>query len=473
MRAATRPSEALIAWIWKTQRVRGPLRCSNGRTVQVIFPGRVWGERQPDFQGALLAWESGELLRGDVEIHVQPRAWQDHGHHRDPAYNDVILHVVLDADGAAPTTRADGQDIPILALRPVLGGSLEQLQRDFDRADAVPDPHCQDQPARVTAVVEAAGSTRLLEKSAMFEADLEVGQPSQLLWRGVARALGYTSNAAAMTRLAEAVPYATVEQIRWSAREGEDRVSRVLAGLLGSAGLLPSQRGLWSMDALGERLEREWHGLGDVGWSQHLDADDWDLGRVRPANAPPRRLAALACLAVQWHGQDVVQSLARLVVESSRPAVLIKRFTVTAPSPALAALVDLRTALLPPMAGLVGRDRAIQIVVNAVLPLAHALGQTWDLPELSAAAQSLYAACPGAASSGLERGMASQLLGSGGRALMRGARRQQGLLHLYHTSCHRHACATCAGNGPIPRPYEGVGAGSSALTPLAMVPTRS
>ncbi|HEY8449009.1 MAG TPA: DUF2851 family protein, partial [Bacillota bacterium] len=113
-------NEALLARIWRAQRFdRTDLRTTTGEPIQVVYPGRPQGGPGPDFREALIQIGKQALAQGDVELHLRASDWMTHGHHRDPAYRDVILHVVVDAD--APTETDQGTKVPVLALVDRLG----------------------------------------------------------------------------------------------------------------------------------------------------------------------------------------------------------------------------------------------------------------------------------------------------------------------------------------------------------------
>ena len=70
-----------------------------GPPLRVHFAGRWNRGPGPDFRGAILLDAHGRARRGDVELHRRPAGWRSHGHHRDPAYDRVLLHVVGDTAG--------------------------------------------------------------------------------------------------------------------------------------------------------------------------------------------------------------------------------------------------------------------------------------------------------------------------------------------------------------------------------------
>ncbi len=207
-----------------------------GRRLQVVFPGRRWGGPGPDFRGALIALSDGTLLRGDVELHRRASGWAARRPAAHPRYADVILHVVLEAD--APALSAAGAALPTLVLpAPTL-------------LSFPPVPPCRRAPPEIERLVMEAGRERFRAHAARFEGDLSVADPSQVLWRGIAEGLGYSRNAIAFGRLAEAVPWLE------AARVGRDLGSPALTGLLlGTAGLLedatPAEWRWWS------RFERD------------------------------------------------------------------------------------------------------------------------------------------------------------------------------------------------------------------------
>ena len=88
-------SEADLVRLWEGQRFPPEALVNReGLALRVVYRGRPAGGPGPDFRDAVIA-AGGQEWRGDVELHVAASAFRQHGHHRDPAYDNVVLHVVF------------------------------------------------------------------------------------------------------------------------------------------------------------------------------------------------------------------------------------------------------------------------------------------------------------------------------------------------------------------------------------------
>jgi hypothetical protein len=452
------PSEAELADAWEARRYAATeLVDSHGRRLRVVFPGRRWGGPGPDFRGAVLGLADGRLLRGDIEVHRHASGWAAHHHATDPAYAEVVLHVVGAAD--ADSQDAVGQSIATVVLRPTdsppgaLGplGDRNRLGPPHER-DAPGWPVFMDQrgvaawPARtnqrdvaawpawpgrldprselelacgapcvrtapaVLRVVEAAGRARFAARAGRFEADLTAAEPDQVVWRGVAEALGFSRDTAAFGRLADAVPWPE------AARAVAER------GPLGLAGLLLGTAGLLGQASLAEAHAFRWFER-RFGARQVLGAAAWDRRTQRGSSQPTERCRGLAALAGRWLGQDQPDGPAELVLEAvSRAAA--GRGRRTRP---LWRLVQ--------ASPWIGRGRAQVMVVNVLVPFAAAAGVE--------GAAGLFERLAGEPSNRVLRYMAGLLGGDGSGVRFRGACRQQGLLHLFKSTCASRRCGQC------------------------------
>lgn len=120
-------TEALFHLVWAERRFRtGSLTTTDGAAVEVAHTGGLNAGDGPDFRDARIRLD-GLLHIGEVELHLRCKDWRAHGHHLDPNYNRVVLHVVLHADQAGPVLRQDGTWCPTLVLHPHMDGRVLRL----------------------------------------------------------------------------------------------------------------------------------------------------------------------------------------------------------------------------------------------------------------------------------------------------------------------------------------------------------
>jgi hypothetical protein len=126
--------EKLLQKLW----LRGDFNRANavlgdGRMLRVVHPGKWNLLGGPDFTGSRLRFGDATAREtcGDVEVHLRANDWDAHGHARDPAYDHVMLHVVLFPPEPGHVTRGvNGRSIPVLALLPLLHRALEEFAAD-------------------------------------------------------------------------------------------------------------------------------------------------------------------------------------------------------------------------------------------------------------------------------------------------------------------------------------------------------
>ncbi|MHB8378043.1 MAG: DUF2851 family protein, partial [Dehalococcoidia bacterium] len=295
--AAPRLTEAQLTTLWRGRRFpEGALVTRGGVPVRVIYQGRPGRGPGPDFRGAVIAGPSGLTRRGDVELHVRSSSFRAHGHEADPAYADVVLHVVFDDDTGADTPLPGGRTAPVVALAPWVARRAGELQRWLERPLLWREP-CHDAVARMGAgaagaALDAEGDRRLAARAARNTDAIAASGVGQALYEGLLEALGYGGNSAPMQALARRLPWASL-------RAEAERAGRPCvvprqafeALLLGAAGLLPAQRGHGgAVEPYVAALERTFAASG----LPAMPAAAWKLWGVRPANAPARRLAAAA-----------------------------------------------------------------------------------------------------------------------------------------------------------------------------------
>lgn len=429
-------TERQLAELWRGRRFpQGALVTRHGVPVTVIFAGRPGRGPGPDFRGARIAGPSGVVLSGDVELHVRSSSFRAHGHADDPAYANVVLHVVFNDDTGADTPLPGGGSAPVIALAPWVARRAGELARWLERPLLWREP-CHDAVMRLGldgagAALDAEGDRRFEAKVARARAAVAASGLDQALYEALLEALGYGGNAPQMRALARLLPWQRLSAL---APHAPGRQQIVEALLLGSAGLLPSQRGHGGpVEPYVASAERLFAGSG----LSALPSTLWKLWGIRPENAPARRVAAAAALLAP------LDAPAQLLRVAAAPT------TAEAVAPLLARAsgfwlhhhdVCAAPCRLPP--ALVGRSRALEIALNAVLPAAAAAGG----PSLAAQARRLYAALPRPASYGATRFIENALASEGMRVKIT-ARRAQGLLELRQNWCTAGGCGRCSLSG--------------------------
>jgi hypothetical protein len=122
--------ELLFQRIWAEQAFADDdLRTEAGEPVRILHPGQWNRQGGPDFRSARIEI-AGRVRHGDIELHLREQDWSAHGHRDDPAYGDVILHVVLFPCRKQTTRGVGEQPLPILVLLPHLWHDLEEYAAD-------------------------------------------------------------------------------------------------------------------------------------------------------------------------------------------------------------------------------------------------------------------------------------------------------------------------------------------------------
>ena len=398
--AIARVPEAAIQDAWVQGLFDGSaLRTTGGEPVRVLQRGRLNRDSGPDVTDARVQI-GGVLWAGDVEVHTTSGAWEAHGHHRDPAYSRVVLHVVLGADRQTGTLhRADGSALPELVLLPHLDRSLRSLLRAF-YLQPRQAPHCSSRWAEVDAGlrrdwVRQLGAERLRERArALGRAYGRRPDLDRLLVLRAFRAMGYEANADAFETLAERLPLGRLRTMDGPA---------VHAAIWAASGLAGAD--------LFQTVP---------GGPPPMRPEAWKRGG-RPANAPRLRIAqAAAWLAPGGpFRRDPVAELAEAVEAGYRAAL------------------DRLRAEPPDGSARLGEARAARVLADAVLPVLLVDAEQREAPGLAAAVDRAFAALPPASDH------VTRLFADAGLR-PRSAAEVQGAHQLARAYCDEGRCARCA-----------------------------
>jgi len=422
-------SEKQAALIW--QQVMGKeLLSTEDLLIRVIYPGRTNGDNGPDFRDAVVV-NKLHLTKGDVEVHVKSSDWYSHEHHADVEYNNVILHVVLWHDCNSPTLLQNGKLVPVLSLAKALRHQPYLLPHQL------PCFRIPDRMDRQTLmkILNAAGEERFKQKAMYFQDELKQNEAGQVLFRGMMRALGYTKNTKPFEDLAGRMALDSLES-----REG---LALKQALLLGTAGLLPSQRwrGKFAREKEVRELERIWQSARKE--VETMKESDWNLSHIYPNNSPVRRIVAQSYLLERYCEGKLLAGILQLVKEAPVPGgqrVLENGLTVAGDG-YWQDHFDFGIRSKTKIPALLGNSKAGEIAVNVVLPFAFSRGKLANKVRLMEKAIKLYRDYPGLAENCLTRHMAKQFGLEDISDFT--ACHQQGLIHIFRNYCREGMCGRC------------------------------
>ncbi len=431
--------EKYLRHIWKNLYLHlDALQTSDGEHVQILSVGNLNAHEGADFRNAKILL-NGQELSGDVELHSKTSDWKRHRHDGNANYERVILHVVFEHDVALPDTP------PVLELSKYLNDDLHKIMAQCIRDESAlvnrTALHCAPLLATVDDAlkldwVTSLAKERFLNKVQHFHS--LSNQPDEQIYRGLARALGYSQNTAPMEALASLVPF---ERLKLLAPLSFSARRKTLESIFFSlSGLLPD--GL--DDAYCNELRATFSAT-DFATLPKLDASAWVFFRLRPANFPTLRLAALAEILSKNLERGFLGS-ARDIVEMSLPS---KRTLALLESLFLADAdgywqqhYRFGTTAKTPVKSLVGKTRAAEIVLNTLLPVLYGEYERQGNHAYLTKILELYAAYPKGLTSDLSHSVMEELFSDAYQ--VKSAMIEQGLIELRKAYCEAFRCLECA-----------------------------
>jgi hypothetical protein len=288
--------EQLLHYIWKHKLFPlHQLTTTEGLEVEVIDPGQHNMNAGPDFFNAKVKID-GMLWVGNVEIHDKASDWYLHGHDRDEAYNNVVLHVCGAIDANAKTSAGQLLAQMQLDVPPYVSDHYEELLNE-DKY-----PPCYKIVADLSQLMvhswmSALQTERLENKTKAILSRVEQcdGSWEWAYFVTLARNYGFGINGDAFETWALGIPLHDVDHHR-------DDIFQVEAIFMGQAGLLnvdtmpQKYRDRVIADSYFERLSKEYVYLQHKFNLSPMDIHLWRFLRLRPQNFPHIRISQLANL---------------------------------------------------------------------------------------------------------------------------------------------------------------------------------
>ncbi|TAL62508.1 MAG: DUF2851 family protein [Bacteroidetes bacterium] len=299
--------EEFLHYLWKFRLFDGKyLLTQSGDPIEILKVGESNSDSGPDFFNAKI--KIGKTLwAGNVEIHVHASDWEAHKHQNDKAYDNVILHVVHEAD--KELKRKNGEILPTLELKGKIPEGLYKKYLSFKESkDWIP---CGKQVQIVSSFTLTHWFDRLLierleRKTLPIIDSLSENQNNweETFYRHLAYGFGLKVNAQPFELLAKSLPLNILAKHK-------DSFLQIEALLFGQAGMLdPSPSRLHSHPSPAARLskgqrvpddyflqlQKEYEFLKKKFKLKPIDSHLWKFMRLHPPNFPTIRIAQFANL---------------------------------------------------------------------------------------------------------------------------------------------------------------------------------
>lgn len=281
-------NEDLLQFAWQYRILKPlPLISKSGKYIEVIKQGELNRDAGADFFNAKIKVDE-VTLAGNIEVHVNSSDWLKHKHQQDKSYDNIILHVVLNADKSIPQNV--NHNVEVLELKELLPDHfMENYEKLVGSKTELP---CQNQLKDVNELKASSWISRMAIER--LESKMEVIEKlfanfnndfTQTFYTVLLKNFGFKVNALPFELLASYLP------VNILLKHTND-LKQIEALLLGTAGLLDDQ----FEDKYLRNLQSEYEFLKNKYKLSTLKKEIFKHSRLRPANFPSLRLAQFAQL---------------------------------------------------------------------------------------------------------------------------------------------------------------------------------
>ena len=263
---------------------------NDNNKIAVLNPGEYNRDSGPDFFNSRILI-AGTEWAGNVEIHTRASNFDNHGHNMDPAFDNVILHVVSENDRRVFNSK---------------GEELLTVEIKYDNSyyekylDLINNPFviaCQNEIKKLDIFFIRHWLHSLLVERLQLRSDSVMKIFSQTgndwdetFYRILTRYFGFRVNTEPFEMLASALPFRII-------RKHADNRFQIEALLFGTAGML--EEGLFKeavSDKYYKDLIKEFRILSTKYSLVPIHGWLWKFCRLRPVNFPTVRISQLSAL---------------------------------------------------------------------------------------------------------------------------------------------------------------------------------
>ncbi|WP_194850892.1 DUF2851 family protein [Nonlabens antarcticus] len=281
--------EDFIHYLWKFKKLNGlDLKTTAGQSVVIKSLGTHNHHSGPDFFNCRVEI-AGQAWAGNVEMHLRASDWYRHGHDDDPAYDNVILHVVWKHD--AEITRRSEIDIPVLEVAKYVSDELIISYTSLFAHKNNQFINCEKSIANIDTFLrdmwlEKVFIQRLEKRYDRIMSSLDVNNNDweATFFQMLMRSFGTKVNADAFEQIATSMNQSVLRKLAHDAFQLE-------SVLMGQSGLLDTIH----EDRYFQNLKKE-YAFAKAKYQLDPILTKLKFFRLRPANYPTVRLSQLAML---------------------------------------------------------------------------------------------------------------------------------------------------------------------------------
>ena len=278
--------EDFLHYLWKLKKIDfSGLTTTDNEEVTILDFGSYNTDSGPDFFNAKVKIND-TIWAGNIEMHVFSSDWIKHKHHQDPAYNNVILHVVYEEDIKIRSNT--NTELPTIELKNrIFKNDLKNYKLLKFNTNWIP---CEKAFSQVSSLsienaLEKALINRLINKSEHLKGILEEKENDwdEAFYIFLSRYFGMKTNSDAFETLAKKLPYKII-------LKEKDDLNKIEALLFGQAGMLNE---IFN-DEYPLFLKNEYEHLKNKYQLTPIPVSMWKFSKLRPLNFPTIRISQFA-----------------------------------------------------------------------------------------------------------------------------------------------------------------------------------
>jgi len=399
--------EKYLHYLWKYKLLPfHKMELVDGRMFKVISHGEHNAyESGPDFLNAKIEID-GLVWFGNVELHLKSKDWYSHKHQNDSAYDNVILHVVLENNG---DVFIKNEKIPTLELINVIQQEhyqkFELLLKNKKTIlcgsllYSIPD-------ILIVSLQERALIDRLNRKTNNIIVQAGSSDPKQILYFLMAKAMGAKINQLPFEELTHRLPLHELKNKK----------------IRNQSDLIVISSGLSYPDSISDHLMYK-----RIIQSQKqlingsVSPQSWKFAGTRPGNSPKIRIVQFAKIIQQF---DFEVSFVYLDTENLLQYIL-KLLTIEEETPSLLSRFNQ-----------LSRSFKHQLIINCFVPFIYWFGQKNEDELLVEKSIELLRLLPAEQNATLDKWIKHKIV-------PRNAAESQSLLEVINELCSKKKCLSC------------------------------